>query len=271
MSPYRDGKRISQEEWAAESVRPRFRENAEGQTYIVNIDEVEAFHERQKRRDGLPIEENEQVVARLPSGARNAAARRAAIASLLEVSPDDPVLDDIAPSSEVEYTPAGRAIARHEPAEDPLLGFSGVGILTGGNDPVFEAHRRPSPTNPWEGKYEPSPWDSIEAISTVREPARATEQPEAPTRGVGVSPEPVNGPSGVISPAEQQAATFSRRKGLPKHKKTRRSQVYTGRHERYVRQKAEEWGVTAQAADQRIGHRGDPAKCPIQNPVLAAS
>jgi hypothetical protein len=63
---------------------------------------------------------------------------------------------------------------------------------------------------------------------------------------------------------ETAARRFSEAKGLPEHRKTRLSQTPLGRHSRFVRAKAAEWGRTDKVADQRIG--GDHAHCEWRQP-----
>lgn len=60
--------------------------------------------------------------------------------------------------------------------------------------------------------------------------------------------------SAVVDRREIAATRFSLAKGLPKHRKARHSQTSEGRHTRYVRQKAEAWGVSYSLADSQIRH-----------------
>ena len=67
------------------------------------------------------------------------------------------------------------------------------------------------------------------------EPLRAPEEPAtAPRRAV----------EGSSRPSEHHATRFSARHGLPRHRKTRRSQSPAGRRERYLREKAERLGLS---------------------------
>jgi hypothetical protein len=83
------------------------------------------------------------------------------------------------------------------------------------------------------------------------------EDDDAPVPGeviaIALQHEPVE-----VSRTEGPAEQWSKKRGLPKHKKTRHSQTPEGRRARYLRQKAERLGVSIKSVEQTTRRNRTP-------------